>query len=267
MVETINSLQNKFVKNAAKLSERKYRQQSGMFVLEGIKLVQELLDSNWQIETVFVEQNLPLTAEFKTQLLEKSANMYYVTKGIIDKISDVPSAQGIIAVAHIFSQPIPAFTQHSSILVLENIQDPGNIGTIIRTAVATGSDAIIVTPDCADIYSPKVVRSSMGGILRIPILTMEIAAALDFVKKNEFQIYTTSLKDADNLYTKQLTEKTAIVLGNEASGVSAYAFSQSTNKIFIPQIGKIESLNVSIAAGVIMYEIVRQKLSCGVYST
>lgn len=268
MVEIINSLQNKTIKNAAKLSEKKYRQQTGLFMLEGIKLVQELVDSSWQIDSVFIDKNLTLSTDFLSELNTRCANLYYVTPEIIAKISDVSSAQGIVAVAHMHNHPAEGCSlgEHDTVLLLENIQDPGNIGTIIRTAVATGVSAVIMTVDCADIYSPKVVRSSMGGLLRMPILIMDISEAIAYLRAQGFKIHVTSLHDATNLYSAQLSGKTAIVLGNEANGVSDYALAQADSKLFIPQIGKIESLNVSIAAGVIMYETLRQKINCGIYT-
>ena len=152
------------------------------------------------------------------------------------------------------------FNNHDLVLLLENIQDPGNMGTIIRTAVATGVRSIIITPDCVDIYSPKVVRASMGGILRIPVLTMDIAKAFNYLYANKFKVFTTALKNAHNLYSADLIGKTAVVLGNEANGVSDYALAHSSQLVFIPQVGQIESLNVSVAASVIMYESLRQKL-------
>lgn len=265
MVETISSLQNKTIKDTAKLVDKKYRQQTGLFMLEGLKLVQELLDSAWQIDSVFLEQNLELPAAMQAQLLERSVNLYYVTKEIIAKIADVSTAQGIIAIAKMQPQQMPDFPQDATVLLLENIQDPGNMGTIIRTAVATGISAIIVTPDCADIYSPKVVRSTMGGMLRLPIVTMPAQEALSFLQAHQFPVYVTSLTNAASLYSAQFTGRAAIVLGNEANGVSSETLAHSPQRIFIPQIGKIESLNVSIAAGVIMYEVLRQKLASGAY--
>lgn len=269
MVELITSLQNKIIKETAKLTEKKYRQQTGLFILEGIKLVQEIADSNWSIESVFVEQHLhlQLPVALREQLLQKSRYYYTVTPEIIAKISEVPSAQGIAVTAHMRNYPTleQNFDQSACVLVLENIQDPGNLGTIIRTAVATGVSAILMTPDCADVYAPKVVRSSMGGILRIPILVMETTKAFESLQKQGFEIYATSLNNATSLYTTAFVGKVAVVLGNEANGVSRYALAQSSSKIFIPQIGKIESLNVSIAAGVIMYELLRQKINLGIY--
>lgn len=262
MVETISSLQNKLIKDTAKLSEKKYRHQAGLFLLEGIKLVQEVLNSTWLIEYVFIDKQLPVSPDLLAQLQQKSKQVYYVTAEIISKISDVQTAQGIVAVARIQEYNLAdcSLPNQALVLVLENIQDPGNMGTIIRTAVATGVSSIIVTHDCVDIYSPKVVRASMGGILRIPVVTLGIVQALDYLRNHEFAVCTTALKNAQSLYSTNLTGKTAIVLGNEANGVSEYALAHSSQLVFIPQIGQIESLNVSIAASVIMYESLRQKL-------
>lgn len=262
MIE-IQSLQNQIVKDCANLHLKKYRQQQGLFLVEGLKIIEEALDSNWQIKEIFIEKNFlhKLAPEKLVQLTERSEKVYLVKEDILTKISDVQTAQGIVATVYSSTQQLEEEIFGSKaglVLALETIQDPGNLGTLIRTAVATGVQAIILLDNCADIYSPKVVRGSMGAIFRIPIITLEREAMVSKLKKMGYRLVVTSLQNAQNVYEISLPEKMALVLGNEAQGISEFCLQASDLKIVLPQIGKIESLNVAIAGSVLMYEYLRQ---------
>lgn len=262
MIE-IHSLQNKIVKDCANLALKKYRQEQGLFLVEGLKLVQEVLDSDWQIKEVFIEKNFlkNLTADQLDKLTNRSEQIYNISADVLKKISDVQSAQGIVATVCIPEQQqqlSEILVKAGLVLILETIQDPGNLGTLIRTAVATGVQAIILLENCVDIYAPKVMRSSMGGIFRIPILQLAKTATLEQLKTLDYKIAVTSLLNAENVYQISLPEKLALVLGNEAQGVSDFFLQKSDMKLVLPQIGKMESLNVAIAGSVLMYEYLRQ---------
>lgn len=261
MIE-IQSLQNQIVKDCTNLHLKKYRQQQGLFLVEGLKIIEEALDSNWQIKEIFIEKNFlhKLAPEKLAQLTERSEKVYLVTEDILKKISDVQTAQGIVATVYSSTQQLEEIfiSKPGLVLVLETIQDPGNLGTLIRTAVATGVQAIVLLDNCVDLYSPKVVRGSMGAIFRIPIITLEREAMVSKLKKMGYCLVVTSLQNAKNVYEISLPEKMALVLGNEAQGISDFCLQASDLKIVLPQIGKIESLNVAIAGSVLMYEYLRQ---------
>ena len=198
---------------------------------------------------------------YKVLILKKNLFFYKINEEILKKISDVQTAQGILATVYM---PKPQLdleklaSQNGLILVLETIQDPGNLGTLIRTAVATGVQAIVLVENCADLYAPKVVRGSMGGIFRVPIIGMSRLEVLERLKASNYKILVTSLEAAQNVYEIELPVRMALVLGNEANGVSEVFLQASDLKIVLPQLGKIESLNVAIAGSVLMYEYLRQ---------
>lgn len=262
MIE-IQSLQNTVVKDCVNLALKKYRQQQGLFIVEGWKLIDEVLDSGWQIKDIFIEKTaLANLASVKiNQLQQACENFYKINEEILKKISDVQTAQGILATVYM---PKPQLdleklaSQNGLTLVLETIQDPGNLGTLIRTAVATGVQAIVLVENCADLYAPKVVRGSMGGIFRVPIIGMSRLEVLERLKASNYKILVTSLEAAQNVYEIELPVRMALVLGNEANGVSEVFLQASDLKIVLPQLGKIESLNVAIAGSVLMYEYLRQ---------
>lgn len=188
-------------------------------------------------------------------------NCIYVAEKILNTITDVINPQGIMAVIEkptLEENPID-FNQEVS-LILDNIQDPGNMGTILRTADSINLKQIIVSKGSADCYNPKVVRSTMGAIFRINIIESEdLTKTIKEMKKNKIKIATTSLQTEKSIYDINY-EKTAIVIGNEANGVSDEVLELADEKIKIPMPGKTESLNASVATAVILYEATRQKI-------
>ena len=248
------------IRAAAKLKDKKYRTQTGLFLVEGIKLVQEVLDSEWEVEHIFITADTSLKFDLNSLLrLKPLIKISEVSREILGKLSDVQTAQGVVATVkqkHFSGDDIPLNSR--SVLILENIQDPGNMGTLIRSAVATGIDAVICAGDCVDSYAPKVLRSTMGGVFRIPIIKYSIADTWHYLNTHNFKTFAASLHDAADLYTTDLSAPAAIWLGNEAHGLSADTLAACEQKIYIPQVGNIESLNVAVAGAVIMYERLRQ---------
>ena len=184
----------------------------------------------------------------------------YVNNSVFKYITDVLNPQGILAVVEKKSKTNMIDYNQDIILVLDGIQDPGNIGTILRTVDSIGLKQIILSDKCADIYNPKVVRSTMGAIFRVnAIESNELIETLNEIKKNNFEIVSTDLKTEHNIYDIDY-KNIAIVIGNEANGVSEEILKISDKKIKIPMFGKTESLNASVATGIILYEYVRRKI-------
>lgn len=256
----LTGLQNPLVKAAAELKQKKYRQQRGEFLAEGLRTAEEAVafKAAQQIFYTATEDERTL------QLLEKAASMQLkltcVSEAVMKKIADTETPQGIIAVCHMQEQPLEQLLASGKLLlVLDRVGDPGNIGTMLRTADAAGVGGIILLKGTADIYAPKTVRSSMGSLFHVPVLSgVAEQEFIDNAKKAGYQLLVTALDGADNLYQADLKGRLAFVMGNEAGGVSASLLQQADKRVFIPMRGKAESLNVAMAAGIVMFEAMRR---------
>lgn len=267
MSEVVTSLQNKIVKLAASLKSKKKRDESGLFTTEGIRLAEEALHSEWKIDYCLYtgEAKSTLRASKLIASLEKSGcKVIEILPNIYEKISDTEQPQGLMLIVEKNNCQIDEFLGKQSMLcvILDGVQDPGNVGTLIRTADATGCDAVLMTKGCADLFSGKTVRASMGSIFHLPVYTeLTHTDIISILHKNKIKLITTSLDSSDVYFEADLTGAAAITFGNEGSGVSEELLISSDHRLYIPMIGKAESLNVSAAAAVILYEAVRQRRS------
>ena len=248
----ITSKDNEIIKNIKKLKEKKYRLDS--YIVEGIKMVKEAISENQEIELIAIRE------DFKINFDTKNIKIITVSSKVFNDISDVKTPQGILAV--IKKKPNKQIeTNTDYILALDSLQDPGNMGTIIRTADSANINQIIINKTTVDPYSPKVIRSTMGAIYRTNIIEVEdLKATLKEMKSKGFQIITTDLKATQSIYDINYNNKTVVVIGNEANGVSQEILQTADKKVIIPMLGKTESLNASIAASIMIYEYVRQKI-------
>ena len=261
-MQVITSKENEIVKSVKKLKDKKYRDETGLFVVEGVKIIEEAIEEKAVIDKVVICEECIKSGDIDNKFLYAIAkfNCVYVSKDVFHTLSNVVTPQGILAVIR---KPAKKSINYSEdmILVLDGIQDPGNLGTILRTADSTDLKQIIVTKNTADPYNPKVVRSTMGAIFRVNIIeTDDLVKTLKEVKKNKFKVLATSLGGEKRIYDVNY-KNTAIIIGNEANGVSKEVLEVSDNKVIIPMLGKTESLNASVATGIILYEYVRQKLA------
>ena len=185
-------------------------------------------------------------------------NCVYVTEKVFSGITDVTNPQGILAVIGKNTDIKEIDYNQNLFLVLDNIQDPGNMGTILRTADSVNLKQIIVAKGTADCYNPKVVRSTMGAIFRVKVIECEdLKKVLKEMKKRKIKVYTTDLQTDKSIYDVDY-QKSAIIIGNEANGVSRDILELADEKIKIPMIGKTESLNAAVATGIILYEAIRK---------
>ena len=248
----ITSKDNEIIKNIKKLKEKKYRLDT--YIVEGIKMVKEAISENQEIELIAIRE------DFKIDFDTKKIKIVTISNKIFNDISDVKTPQGILAVIK-KNQNNQIETNSDYILALDSLQDPGNMGTIIRTADSANINQIIINKTTVDPYSPKVIRSTMGAIYRTNIIEVEdLKATLKEMKSKGFQIITTDLKATQSIYDINYNNKIVVVIGNEANGVSQEILQTADKKVIIPMLGKTESLNASIAASIMIYEYVRQKI-------
>ena len=262
-MQVITSKDNEIVKNIKKLKEKKYRDQTGQYIIEGIKLVKEAIEEKANIQKIVLCEDCENDGTIEKALMYEIAkyDCIYVSKKVFETITDVNTPQGILAIIKrkaLNEQEISY--KEDLIVVLDGIQDPGNLGTILRTVDSVGLSQIVLSEKTADPYNPKVVRSTMGAIFRLNIIqSNNIIEDLKKIKKNRFKLLATSLENSESIYNIDLNKK-AIIIGNEANGVSKEVFNIVDEKTKIPMLGKTESLNAAVATGVILYEYVRRKV-------
>lgn len=292
----ISSKDNEIVKEIRKLKEKKYRKDK--FIVEGIKMLEEAINENASIDLIVIREGMDLSNLISNVLYKNDADSGVKSKNIIDAISkiksitvtekvfdtltDVVSPQGVLAVINkrengIINQAtennnaseigdkiketenVKIDTTTDYILALEGIQDPGNLGTIIRTADSANLKQIIVSKNTVDAYSPKVIRSTMGAIYRVNIIEVEnLEWTLKDLQKDGFKVVVTSLDTNNSIYDISYN-KSIVVIGNEANGVSKEVQELANERVKIPMLGKTESLNASVATGIMIYEYVRRK--------
>lgn len=261
-MQVITSKENETVKTIKKLKDKKYRDETGLYIIEGIKMLEEAIEEKARIRKIIICEECLKAEDLEQKVLYEIAkyNCIYVNSKVFNSLTDVVAPQGIMAVIEKPNKDIKIKYDQDIILALDGIQDPGNLGTILRTADSVNLKQIIVTKNTADSYNPKVVRSTMGAILRIKIIeTDDLAKTLKEAKKNKFKIVATSLDTNNSIYDIDYNKK-VIVIGNEANGVSKEIQELADNKVKIPMLGKTESLNASVATGIMLYEYVRQKI-------
>ena len=262
-MQVITSKDNELIKHIKKLKDKKQRDLSHEYIIEGIKLIQEAIQENAKIKQIIICDDCEKTESIPKELMYEIAKQecIYVTNKVFDSITEVMNPQGILAIIEKQSKEIQIDDKQDIILALDDIQDPGNLGTILRTADSIGLTQILVSKGTADCYNPKVVRSTMGAIFRVKIIECEdLVKTLKEIKKHKFEIVVSSLQTDNSIYDINYHKK-VIVIGNEANGVKKEIQDLADKKIKIPMLGKTESLNASVATGIILYEYVRQKLA------
>lgn len=247
--EIITSLDNPMIKEARSLNDKKFRRFHGKFLVDGEKLVREVVAGAMQVDKLFVDASR--LSEFGYILEKFDGKVVPVTTKVINSISENITPQGIIA--EVFMNETGEFSpeENSPILILDRIQDPGNLGTIIRTAAATGFQTIVLI-NTADPYSPKVVRSSSGGIFYEDIFQMTEKEIIEYTKRKNIKFFVADM-NGENIFKLSVHgENYALVIGNEGQGVSD-TFKLEGSAISLPMKSQIESLNAGVSASVLMY--------------
>ena len=242
MDEIIQSVANEQVKKWGKLHQKKYRDEYGLFLVEGEHLT-ELALTTGCVEHLLILSGLD-------HIWVNHPAKVSVSQAILDKLSQSVSGTNIIAVCRLV-KTVP--NKMERVIVLDSIQDPGNLGAIIRCAVSFGYDCLILSPQCVDAYNDKCIRSTQGACFMIPIVRQELTEAISFLKQQGVEILVTALTEATPLKeVNSSTKSHALVLGNEGSGVSSSVMALADQKITI-EMKQFESLNVAVAAGICMY--------------
>lgn len=260
-MQIITSKDNENIKNIKKLKERKYRDLNNEYIIEGIKIIKEAINEKANIKKIIVCEECLANNLLDDKLLYEIAkyDCIYVTKKIFEKITDVSKPQGILAIVEKNNKREIDYKE-DIIIALDGIQDPGNLGTILRTIDSANLTQIIVSKDTVDAYNQKVVRSTMGAIFRINVVEVDnLKEALKDIKKHKYKIMCTDLSADKNIYEADYNKK-VLVIGNEANGVTQEVLELADEKIIIPMLGKTESLNASVATSIIIYEYIRRKL-------
>lgn len=267
MSEYISSGANKLIKEIASLKQRKYRDMRGLFLAEGIRLVEECAHAGWPAKLCFYTEEAAARERAQAIIAALSAascRMIMVPAEIYNKLSDTEQPQGIMAVLHkrpCSIEQLLTTVQPPLLAVLDGIQDPGNAGTIIRTADAAGCTGVIALKGSTDIYAAKTVRATMGSLFHLPVLEgISAAELIAKLKQANIKLLATGLQPSAAVYHHaDFTGPAAIVFGNEGQGVCSELIQSADTCLTIPLIGHAESLNVAVAAGVILYEAVRQR--------
>ncbi len=262
-MQTISSKENEYIKHIKKLKDKKYRDQNNEYIIEGIKLITEAIQEKAKIKQIVICDDCEKIEAIPKELMYEIAKYecIYVTKKVFESITSVVAPQGIIAILEKTNPNQNIKYDEDIIIALDDIQDPGNLGTILRTVDSIGLTQILVSKGTADAFNPKVVRSTMGAIFRVKIIECEnLKQTLKEVKKHKYEILVTSLQTDKSIYDINYHKK-IIVIGNEANGVSKMIQEIADQKVKIPMLGKTESLNASVATGIIAYEYIRQKIS------
>ncbi|WP_315117475.1 RNA methyltransferase [uncultured Clostridium sp.] len=258
-MEVISSKDNVIIKDIKKLKERKYRDKEKKFLVEGFRFVEETLDSNFTVSYIFINEK---SKDKFYQLginnkIEENTKVYILTDSIFKKISNTENPQGIIAVVQ--NKEIAIEDKEGFYVLVDKVQDPGNLGTIIRTAHAAGALGVVTMEGTVDVYNDKTLRSTMGSVFHIPILDSRDLTFIKSLKEKGYKFLVSSLESRNNIYDLSLkNEKVVICIGNEGKGISEEIFNLGDENFKIPMPGGAESLNVAVAAAVIMFEIVRQ---------
>lgn len=239
-----NELSNNHIKKLTRLNNKKYRKLYNQAIVEGVRLIDQLNDYNIKFEEIIFSGSY--TDEISKYSTE---NLYFATQDQMGKITATKTPQNIAALVNTTSIPIP---DKKFLLYLDDINDPGNLGAIFRTATAAGVSGIILSPGCCEVYNPKVIRASLGSVFFLP---SEIHDH-DWLKKQQTNIIATSLEDSSNLFELKKPDNLILIIGSEAFGVNKKILQISDFRARIPIPGNIESLNAAVAAGIAIYHFI-----------
>ena len=249
MAEHITSLKNPKILAWKALKERKGRKESGCFLVEGRKMVEEALASSFGVEAVLVdaerEGEFPLPQDIPVTIMPAH---------VLSAVCDTKTPQGIAAVVRLHQAEISG----GRLVALDGVQDPGNVGTILRTADAAGFDGVLLSQQCADVFSPKVLRATMGSVFRMGIrVTEDLPGLLMQLRDQGYSVISSQL-DGTPFYAREpVSERFALVIGSEGNGVTDEVKAVATHRVKLPMRGGAESLNAAVAAGIMMYELTR----------
>jgi len=259
-MKQITSSQNPFIKSLIQLQEKaKSRRQTGTFLIEGMREIELAIKGRYALETILF---LPeLVSEDQINTFKKDCELIEISKEVYQKLAYRDTTEGILAVAKTKSLQLSdlKLPENPLILILEAIEKPGNIGAILRTCDAAKVDAVLIANPKTDLYNPNIVRSSVGCLFTNQIATGTTEEIIDFLNKNNINFYSATLQNSTSYHTQNYTTPTALVVGTEATGLTQLWREKATQNIIIPMQGAIDSMNVSVAAAILIFEAKRQR--------
>ena len=255
----ITSAQNPKIKRLLALQQKSSeRRESGLFVVEGQRELSHCLESGYEVETVFYCPAKGTTAD---DLLSLKATLVEVSPTVYEKIAYRGSTEGVVAEVRskaLQLEDIP-LSDNPLIVVVESVEKPGNLGAILRSADAAGADAVIVCDPLTDLYNPNLIRSSIGAFFSVPCVACTSGQCIPFLRRHGIQILTAQLQDSHLYYNTDMVRPTAIVMGTESTGLTDQWRQAADAHIRIPMLGRLDSLNVSVSAAILLFEAVRQR--------
>lgn len=251
-MERIDSVKNVKIKAVKKLQTRKGREKFGSFFIEGEHLVEEALKSNVIINEIYIVENYKIPASWNLSNIP----IYLVPENIIKEICETETPQGVVAVCELLGKKPLTINKDGKYLLIDQIQDPGNLGTIIRTADSVGLTGVILGTGTVDMYNSKVIRSTQGSLFHLPIVKGELKDWIEKLKTEKIPVFGTALNEQSKAYKSVAAQESfALIVGNEGNGVSDELLQSSDDNLYIPIFGQAESLNVSVATGILLYHL------------
>ncbi len=257
-IEQITSAQNPKIKNLLLLQEKsKARREQGLFVVEGRRELEHCLEGGFEIRSLFVcpeiaGENIPGAEQ---------ATIFEIPEQLYRKVAYRESTEGIIAEVAYKERTLEELNlpENPLIVVLESVEKPGNLGAVLRSADAAGADAVLIGDPLTDLYNPNLIRASIGAVFTVPVIAESSARIIEFLKGRGIQILTAQLQDSSFYYDMDMRRGTAIVMGTESTGLSPVWRKAADAHIRIPMLGRLDSLNVSVSAAILLFEAVRQR--------
>lgn len=264
-MEIITSRDNSKIKFAAKLLKSKaLRDENMLFIAEGLRICYDAAQAGNIVKVTFITQDLLDKHPIKTgYILDRADDVYLIEDHVMAKISDTKTAQGIVcicAIPFVNGDGIESMDKSCKVLALENISDPGNMGTMVRTAEALGMSAVVLVGDCADVFSPKAVRSTMGSVVRMPIYRYESSKEfIDICRQKNLSVWAAVVTgDAELLSQTDMSKANVLFVGNEGNGLLSQTIDECEHKVTIDMSGRAESLNASASASILIWEMCRK---------
>lgn len=270
-IESITSAQNPKIKDLLALQEKsKERRRKGLFVVEGRRELIHCIEAGYEPHTLFTCPEILTDKDLDSVLntIEENfrgthVNIIEISRQLYDKAAYRGGTEGIIAELHCKELSLEGLQlkENPLVVVLESVEKPGNLGAVLRSADASGADAVIVCDPLTDMYNPNLIRSSIGAIFTVPVATATSEETIKWLKERNIKIYTAQLQDSEWYYDTDMKGGTAIVMGTEATGLTQAWRAAADAHIKIPMLGRLDSLNVSVSAAILMFEAVRQRNS------
>lgn len=269
--ESITSAQNPKIKDLLALQEKsKERRKKGLFVVEGRRELLHCIEAGYEPFTLFICRDIisekdyaEIIAATENLNLVKECQAIEIPQHLYDKVAYRGGTEGVIAELHCKEHSLESLMlkENPLVVILESVEKPGNLGAVLRSADAAGADAVIVCDPLTDLYNPNLIRSSIGGIFTVQTAAASSEDTISWLKERNIKIYTAQLQDSEWYYDTDMKTGTAIVMGTEATGLTEVWRKAADAHIKIPMLGKLDSLNVSVSAAILMYEAIRQRNS------